>query len=346
METMKQNWVALLIVIAILVLLPAAIFGHRAAQGAADGLRVIEIEARAPDVGGFVPDRLELTAGETVKLRITSPDVVHGFNIPQLGVDIAEIYPGKPVEVVVTAPQPGRYAFACTRWCGLDHWRMRGVIEVVAGPVAGQDQAEASQPAPSAAPEKPLFERLGIDLDAMRHAAGSLPQQPPSASRGAALANRTLASVSDVATEYAGRALSPVDAFSRLRDAAENAGLSDDEVWDLVAWMWLRDAPAEALGRAESLYARDCAACHGERGQGDGIAGKDLPGMAKMDPNMPRGPADFTDGGQMLSAPDALLHGKILRGGMGTGMPEFGSLYTDEELWAMVSYLRTFLFTK
>ena len=48
----------------------------------------------------------------------------------------------------------------------------------------------------------------------------------------------------------------------------------------------------------------------------------------------------------MLSAPDALLQGKILRGGMGTGMPEFGSLYTDEELWAMVSYLRTFLFTK
>lgn len=31
---------------------------------------------------------------------------------------------------------------------------------------------------------------------------------------------------------------------------------------------------------------------------------------------------------------------------MGISMHEFGSLYTDEELWAMVSYLRTFLFTK
>ena len=33
----------------------------------------------------------------------------------------------------------------------------------------------------------------------------------------------------------------------------------------------------------------------------------------------------------MLAASDVLLQGKLLRGGMGTGMPEFGSLYTDEE---------------
>jgi mono/diheme cytochrome c family protein len=48
----------------------------------------------------------------------------------------------------------------------------------------------------------------------------------------------------------------------------------------------------------------------------------------------------------MLAASDALLQGKLLRGGMGTGMPEFGSLYSDEEQWAMIAYLRTFLFGK
>ena len=63
-----------------------------------------------------------------------------------------------------------------------------------------------------------------------------------------------------------------------------------------------------------------------------------------MDPEMPAGPAALTDAGQMLSASDALLQGKLLRGGMGTGMPEFGSLYTDAEMWDMVAYLRTFLF--
>jgi hypothetical protein len=59
---------------------------------------------------------------------------------------------------------------------------------------------------------------------------------------------------------------------------------------------------------------------------------------------MPRGPADFTDARIMLAANDLLLQGKLLRGGMGTGMPEFGSLYSDDEQWAMIAYLRKFLF--
>jgi hypothetical protein len=35
-------------------------------------------------------------------------------------------------------------------------------------------------------------------------------------------------------------------------------------------------------------------------------------------------PADFTDPARMLGASPALLEGKILRGGMGTGMPNVG----------------------
>ena len=71
-----------------------------------------------------------------------------------------------------------------------------------------------------------------------------------------------------------------------------------------------------------------------------------IPRPSGMMPEMPAGPADFTDPGQMLSASDAVLQGKILRGGMGTGMPEFGSLYTDDEMWAMAAYVRTFMFDR
>jgi len=117
-------------------------------------------------------------------------------------------------------------------------------------------------------------------------------------------------------------------------------------VWNLVAWAWLKDVKPNALARAETLFARDCAACHGLDGKGGGPAGVGLPGMRKMDPTMPKGPANFTDAGTMLAASDVLLQGKLLRGGMGTGMPEFGSLYSDEEQWAMIAYLRTFLFRK
>jgi mono/diheme cytochrome c family protein len=267
-----------------------------------------------------------------VRLRISSPDVVHGLTIPGLGVNVDEIYPGKVVEVDLTPDKPGRYAFACTRWCGIDHWRMRGVIEVLGA---------AGEALPTEPP--PLYQRLGIDLDAPTHPAHATPAAQPSAKEGVALNVALPAEVTD-ATQR--RTLAPVDAFQRLRDDPANAGLSDDDVWNLVAWAWLKDVKPNALARAETLFARDCAACHGLDGKGGGPAGVGLPGMRKMDPTMPKGPANFTDAGTMLAASDVLLQGKLLRGGMGTGMPEFGSLYSDEEQWAMIAYLRTFLFRK
>lgn len=341
MSGVKNNLAALAVLFVLLAVFPAAIFAYRAGKDFEPGVQVIEIAAKVPESGGFVPDRIQLAAGQTAKLRISSPDVIHGFSIPELGVQIDEVYPGKPVEVTIKPEAPGRYAFACTRWCGVDHWRMRGILEVVSAEDGGGSSAHAR---PDPAGSNPLYERLGIDLDAMRHEPGALPGKAPSVAGGAAVA--ATAGLPAMPRELDLRAVSPANVFERLRAEGENATLSDDQLWDLVAWGWLKDVQPGVLARAQALYARDCAACHGETGRGDGVAGRNLQGMSKMDPEMKKGPADFTDAGQMLSAPDALLQGKILRGGMGTGMPEFGSLYTDEELWAMVSYLRTFLFTK
>jgi mono/diheme cytochrome c family protein len=329
---MKREVFALGVVLLVLVVFPASIFGYQTWRVASAGIKVVDIVARAPESGGFSPDRLSLQAGEPVLFRLSSPDVVHGFTIPGLGVNVDEIYPGKVVEVDVTPTRPGRYAFACTRWCGVDHWRMRGVIEVTGA---------AGTALPAGSP--PLFQQLGIDLDALLRTAHITPAGQPSASKGAGLNVTLPAEVSDPARRLI---LAPVDAFQRLRDDPANAGLGDDDVWNLVAWAWLKDSRPEALARAETLYARDCAACHGLDGKGGGPAGKDLPGMAKMDPALPKGPMSFTDAGMMLAASDVLLQGKILRGGMGTGMPEFGSLYTEEEMWALVAYLRTFLFQR
>lgn len=327
---MRRNVFALSVVLLVAVVFPAGIFGYQAWRTSSAAVKIVAIAARTPEQGGFSPDRLTLRAGETVRLRISSPDVVHGLTIPGLDVNIDEIYPGKVVEIDVTPDKPGRYAFACTRWCGVDHWRMRGVIEV-----------SGEEPMPASAVEPPLFQQLGIDLDAKRHAAHVIPTARPASRVGAALSAHLPPDLADQAHR---RARSPVDAFAALRADPANTGLSDDDVWDLVAWAWFKDVTPAALARAAPLYARDCAACHGVDGKGKGAAGLNLPGMAKMDPAMPRGPADFTDAAHMLAASDALLQGKLLRGGMGTGMPEFGSLYTDEELWAMVAYLRTFLF--
>ncbi len=55
-------------------------------------------------------------------------------------------------------------------------------------------------------------------------------------------------------------------------------------------------------------------------------------------------PANFTDPAKMLSASPAHLQGKILRGGMGTGMPSWGAIFTEDQTWALVAYLSTFQF--
>lgn len=329
---MKREFFALSVVLALLVAFPAALFGYQAWRMRAAGVRVIDVVARVPEQGGFLPDRLTLAAGEPVRLRLSSPDVVHGLVIPELGVDVPEIMPGQVVEVDVTPERPGRYAFACTRWCGVDHWRMRGVIEVSGGGVA--------EPAAVGA-DMPLFQKLGLDIDAMRHSTGPVPEVRPSADRGAVLGLPLPDNLADPARR---RSVVPQDAFAQLRADPALAGLGDGEVWDLVAWAWLRDPTPQSAARAAELYVRDCAACHGPDGRGDGPAGKELPGLTVMDPAMRAGPADFTDAASMLSASDALLQGKLLRGGMGTGMPEFGSLYTDEELWALIAYVRGFVF--
>jgi mono/diheme cytochrome c family protein len=55
-------------------------------------------------------------------------------------------------------------------------------------------------------------------------------------------------------------------------------------------------------------------------------------------------PTDFTDAEHMLAASPARLHGKILRGGMGTGMPYWGPIFTEDQTWALIAYLYTFQF--
>ena len=47
-----------------------------------------------------------------------------------------DVNPGEISEVTLTFDRPGKYTFYCTRWCSINHWRMRGVIEVTDAPGA------------------------------------------------------------------------------------------------------------------------------------------------------------------------------------------------------------------
>jgi mono/diheme cytochrome c family protein len=91
--------------------------------------------------------------------------------------------------------------------------------------------------------------------------------------------------------------------------------------------------PTEAnLTAGKKLYQSNCAACHGQSGQGDG------PAVANLDPH-PTNIARFSD---MPMASDGYLYWTIAEGGepVGSAMPAFGDALSEEEIWQIVAYLR------
>ena len=329
----RPEFLARLLVVALCtgaVLIPLVVrFGNAGA---------VEIHGKVPEAGGWSIDSLQARAGEPLHLRLTSDDVFHGFAVGHLDMPSVDLEPGKMSEVSLTFEEPGTYTFYCTRWCGLNHWRMRGTIEV-----SGED------PNPPATTLPPLYVRLGINIDAP-HLTEVTPSSKPSAKNGAALAaDLPISRYTD--PEYY-RTYAPAQTFQDLRADPALEALSDEQVWDVVAYTWQANTTPGKLAEGQQLYAENCAACHGEAGAGDGIYAKELieageaslQEMSGSHAMSTQKPADFSNPANMLGASPALLEGKILRGGMGTGMPMWGVIFTDEQIWNIISFLYTFQF--
>jgi len=83
------------------------------------------------------------------------------------------------------------------------------------------------------------------------------------------------------------------------------------------------------------LYAINCSACHGLRGDGKGAAA----------PHLWPAPRDHTDGGYMNGRTDKELYRSIAHGGLGVGrsalMPAWKTQLDSFEIWNLVAYIRT-----
>lgn len=95
----------------------------------------------------------------------------------------------------------------------------------------------------------------------------------------------------------------------------------------------LPDSP-EIVEKGKTLYQGKgtCFNCHGKEGMGDG------PAAAALDPS----PRNFHHHGFWRHRSEGELFWVIKHGSPGTSMIGFGDLLSDEEIWAVIQYERSF----
>lgn len=101
--------------------------------------------------------------------------------------------------------------------------------------------------------------------------------------------------------------------------------LTEAERWDLVAFIYTLSTPPESIEAGEAVYTENCAECHGANGAGGS-------------PGAP----DLTDG-QLATNRSPQAWFDVVAAGAGT-MPAFGESLSEDDLWSVVAYTRTFAY--
>jgi len=106
------------------------------------------------------------------------------------------------------------------------------------------------------------------------------------------------------------------------------------------AWVSLEKHPYSEKMKGDAkrgmmIYAQLCAACHGEKSMGDGVA------SPAIDPK----PANHTDQGRMGKLSDEHLYGATVGGGLevnrSANMPAWGPYLDEAEVYDLVAFLRS-----
>jgi len=75
-------------------------------------------------------NELHVPVGQPIQLRMTSQDVIHSFFIPDFRVK-QDVLPGRETSLWFQPTRVGRYRLYCAEYCGTDHSRMVGWVEVM-----------------------------------------------------------------------------------------------------------------------------------------------------------------------------------------------------------------------
>jgi cytochrome c oxidase subunit 2 len=109
-------------------------------------------------------NELHVPVGRAVVLRMISEDVIHSFFIPDFRIK-QDVLPGRYTSLWFRATKPGRYHLFCAEYCGTEHSKMIGWVEVMEPSDYERWLTESTQDAPSTA-------RQGRELFVQYHCAG------------------------------------------------------------------------------------------------------------------------------------------------------------------------------
>lgn len=101
-------------------------FARPAVRTQADGSVVVSVVA---SMYSFAPDPIQVPANKPVTFRITSEDVIHGFEVVGTNANAMAI-PGYVSQFTITFAKPGEYIIGCNEYCGLAHHNMVGRLIV------------------------------------------------------------------------------------------------------------------------------------------------------------------------------------------------------------------------
>jgi mono/diheme cytochrome c family protein len=113
--------------------------------------------------------------------------------------------------------------------------------------------------------------------------------------------------------------------------------LPEEQRWDVIAYVYSLATPQDSIEIGQFLYEENCLTCHGEGGRGDGAS------AGELEDN----PGDLSDLSYWsnVSNQDAF---EILRNPTQIPYHEFdvdSDDMTDDELWSVVDYIRTFSYS-
>jgi cytochrome c oxidase subunit 2 len=75
-------------------------------------------------------DDLRVPVDTPILVELTSTDVIHDFYLPNFRLK-QDAVPGRFTRLTFTARETGQFEIACSQFCGLNHYKMRGLLTVL-----------------------------------------------------------------------------------------------------------------------------------------------------------------------------------------------------------------------